>query len=316
MPYVNARGLAMPESAPETGRIAGTAAGNETLQAGAGNVSVAGEGGGDLLIGSSGDNRFWITHLSDRISEQPGGGIDTLTAWSGTTLPANLENLIVNGARNYAAGNDLGNLIVVDDTGSHWVYGAGGDDVLVGGAVQKTTFMVRAGEGSDVIYNFNGNSQLQLHGYGLNTAAQLRSAMHQEGADVVFRFGNGESLTLRNFNMGLIEDRQFLLPLDQTKLGALTFHDDFNSLSIYDPSLQTGQWRADFGGNLKDQWAYTLVTNGEVQAYVKLFNNFNDVLGHARQVGGDVVITYDAANVLTLEDVTLSSLRGGDFLFT
>jgi serralysin len=213
MPYFNSRGSAMPESAPESGRVAGTSAGGETIQAPPGNTSVSGEGGGDTLIGSSGDNRFWITHPNDRIVEQPGGGIDTLTAWSPAKLPANIENFYVNGTFNWAIGNELPNLIVVDDA-SHWINGMAGDDVLVGAVTQRTTFQINAGQGSDVIYNFNGNSQLQLLGYGLNTAAQVRAAMRQEGADVVFRFGNGETLTLRNFDAGLIQDRQFLTPLD------------------------------------------------------------------------------------------------------
>ncbi|WP_309090934.1 family 16 glycosylhydrolase [Phenylobacterium sp.] len=268
MPYFNSRGALMPESAPESGRVAGTPAGGETITAPPGNTSVSGEGGGDTLIGSSGDNRFWITHPNDRIIEQPGAGIDTLTAWSPAKLPANVENLIVNGAFNYAVGNELGNLIVVDDA-SHWVYGAGGDDVLVGAATQRTTFMVRAGEGSDVIYNWNGNSQLHLQGYGLNTAAQIRGAMSQQGNDVVLNLGNGETLTFRDETLASFQDRQFLTPLDTSKLGALTFSDEFNDLSLYDPSTGTGRWRADFGGNLKDQWAYTLVSNGEQQAYVK-----------------------------------------------
>jgi hypothetical protein len=268
MPYYNSRGVLMPESAPESGRVAGTSAGGETITAPPGNTSVSGEGGGDTLIGSSGDNRFWITHPNDRILENPGGGIDTVTAWSPAKLPANAENLIVNGAFNYAVGNELGNLIVVDDA-SHWIYGAGGDDVMVGAASQRTTFMVRAGEGSDVIYNWNGNSQLHLQGYGLTTAAQIRGAMTQQGNDVVLNLGNGETLTFRDETLGSFQDRQFLTPLDTSKLGGLTFSDEFNDLSLYDPSTGTGRWRADFGGNLKDQWAYTLVSNGEQQAYVK-----------------------------------------------
>src|SRR5215207_6222221 len=122
MAYFNSRDVPVPGTAPQSGRVAGTAAGGETIQAPAGNTSVSGEGGGDVLIGSSGDNRFWITHPNDRIVENPGGGIDTLTAYSPAKLPANIENLYVNGAYNYAVGNELGNLIVVDDA-SHWVYG-------------------------------------------------------------------------------------------------------------------------------------------------------------------------------------------------
>lgn len=268
MPYFNSRGVAMPESAPESGRVQGTSAGGETITAPPGNTSVAGEGGGDTLIGSAGDNRFWITHPKDVIIEQPGGGIDTLTAYTATRLPANVENLYVNGAFNWAVGNALGNLIVVDDE-THWIYGAGGDDVLVGSATGKTTFLIRAGEGSDVIYNWNGNSQLQLLNYGFATAAQVRSAMTQQGSDVLLRLSATETLTIRDETLATIADRQFLLPLDRSLLGDFTFRDEFDTLDIFNPMTGAGKWRTDFGGNLKDQWAYTLVTNGEQQVYVQ-----------------------------------------------
>ncbi|HVI33970.1 Calx-beta domain-containing protein [Phenylobacterium sp.] len=266
MTYYNSRGVAMPESAAEEARVAGTAAGNETINAPAGNSSLSGEGGGDLLIGNNRDNRHWITDPKDRVVEQAGGGVDTQIGWTSIQLAANVENLQVNGAFNYAVGNGLGNLIIVDNE-THWIYGAGGDDVLVGGATSKTTFVVRAGEGSDVIYNWNGNSQLQLWGYGLNTADQIRQAMTQQGADVVLRLSASETLTFRDETLAGFQDRQFLLPLDTSKLGALTFSDEFNTLQIYDHSLQTGIWRADFGNNLKDEWAYTLTSNGERQVY-------------------------------------------------
>ena len=61
MTYYNSRGVAMPETEPEQGRIAGTSAGNETMYApDAPGSSVSGEGGGDLLIGNSYGNRYWI----------------------------------------------------------------------------------------------------------------------------------------------------------------------------------------------------------------------------------------------------------------
>jgi beta-glucanase (GH16 family) len=93
--------------------------------------------------------------------------------------------------------------------------------------------------------------------------------MTQVGADVVLRLNASETLTFRDETLESFADRQFLLPLDTSKLGALTFSDEFNSLQVYNPSLQTGIWRADFGGNLKDQWAYTLVSNGETQVYAQ-----------------------------------------------
>jgi VCBS repeat-containing protein len=46
-----------------------------------------------------------------------------------------------------------------------------------------------------------------------------------------------------------------------------------------------------------------------------LFANFNDLLSHAHQVGADVVITYDAADTVTLTAVQLTSRHASDFAF-
>lgn len=267
MPYFNSRGIAMRESAAEQGRVAGTAVGNETINAVDGPSSLSGEGGGDLLVGNNFDNRHWITNPHDRVVEQASGGIDTEIGWTSIKLAANVENLTVNGAFNYAVGNNLDNLITVDNE-THWIYGAGGDDVLVGGTTGKATYIIRSGEGSDVIYNWNGNSQVQLLNYSLSTPAQVRSAMTQVGADVVLTLSTTESLTFRGTTLDSFAERQFLLPLDRSKLGAETFSDEFNTLQLQDPSLQTGVWASNFGGNQKDPWAFTLPSNGERQVYV------------------------------------------------
>jgi beta-glucanase (GH16 family) len=266
MAYYNYRGVLVAESGPESGNIKGTSAGGETIQAPAGNTAISGEGGGDTLIGSSGDNRFFITDRADIIREAEGGGTDTVVAYVSWALAPNVENLVVHGDFNYAVGNSLSNLIVVD--GAQWVYGGAGDDVLVGSDGQRTTFVVRAGEGNDVIYNWQGNAQLQLLDYSFTSGAQVRAAMVQTGADVVLKLSATETLTFRDATIDEFTDRQLLLPLDRSQLGQLTFGDEFNTLSLHNPSTGEGTWNTNFGGNLKDAWAYTLVSNGERQAYV------------------------------------------------
>jgi hypothetical protein len=46
-----------------------------------------------------------------------------------------------------------------------------------------------------------------------------------------------------------------------------------------------------------------------------LASGFADLKAHARQVGYDVVVTFDATHTLTLKSVALSSLGSGDFVF-
>jgi Ca2+-binding RTX toxin-like protein len=45
------------------------------------------------------------------------------------------------------------------------------------------------------------------------------------------------------------------------------------------------------------------------------FQNFHDVRAAAQQVGNDTVITLDAQNSITLQDVSVQSLNPGDFTF-
>lgn len=46
-----------------------------------------------------------------------------------------------------------------------------------------------------------------------------------------------------------------------------------------------------------------------------LFTDLADVQAHSQQVGGDVLITYDVDNIITLKGVTLSTLTQADFVF-
>ena len=45
------------------------------------------------------------------------------------------------------------------------------------------------------------------------------------------------------------------------------------------------------------------------------FANFAAVQEHMQQIGVSTVIALDAANVITLQDVTASTLQASDFLF-
>jgi Ca2+-binding RTX toxin-like protein len=46
-----------------------------------------------------------------------------------------------------------------------------------------------------------------------------------------------------------------------------------------------------------------------------LFTGYADVMSHAQQLGSDVVIAYDSGSTITLQNVALSSLSSGSFLF-
>jgi Ca2+-binding RTX toxin-like protein len=52
-----------------------------------------------------------------------------------------------------------------------------------------------------------------------------------------------------------------------------------------------------------------------IQFDKEAFSSFAAVMAHAEQVGSDVVITHDAANSVTLKNVSISSLGQSDFHF-
>lgn len=46
-----------------------------------------------------------------------------------------------------------------------------------------------------------------------------------------------------------------------------------------------------------------------------IFGNFASLQQHMQQVGGDVVITYDANNSIVLHDAVMANVHASDFLF-
>ncbi|MGZ5984709.1 MAG: family 16 glycosylhydrolase, partial [Caulobacteraceae bacterium] len=190
------------------------------------------------MIGGLGDNQYYIQGWGDVIVQGP-TGINTVTTWMDYTLPDNIQNLYVTGDGLYAAGNSLDNLIMVGDTNAMQLYGAAGNNVLVGGA-GTNTFVIDNSVGTDAIYNWHSGDKIRLTaGSPLQTFAQVQAAMTQQGSDVVIDNGTHD-VVIRNTTVAQFTAADFALSLDASKLGALTFDDEFNSLSLYNGT--SGTW--------------------------------------------------------------------------
>jgi serralysin len=291
--YFNYLGQPMAESASGPG-VFGTSAGGETLTAPAGPSVVDGNGGGDLLIGSNGDNTFIVKDPHDIVRVAAGSsGVKSITAFASYTLPDNVQNLTSSGALNYAVGNALDNLIKVGNDGET-LYGGGGNDVLVGGFANDT-FIVRAGEGNDVIYGFHAGDTIRLMSPSLSNFQAVQAAMTQVGGDVSIKISGSEQLIVRGVTTGQLTAQSFLLTLDRSQLGAVTLSDDFNSFTPYNFQTHTGLWRTDFGLGRDNVNTYRLTQNGEQQDYVT--SDFQGTSGHAlgynpfSDTGGILTIT-------------------------
>src|SRR5690606_15676217 len=95
------------------------------------------------------------------------------------------------------------------------LYGRAGDDVLSGGA-DSDMFVLRSGEGSDAITDFQagvGGDVLRLQNYGFSDFQAFRAASLQSGTDVLVTLADGETLTLGNVDRDALRPEN--LELDQ-----------------------------------------------------------------------------------------------------
>ena len=153
-------------------------AGNDTLQILAGdNNELHGNEGDDILTGGRGADTLYGNEGNDEL--HGGAGNDTL--YGGT------ENDILYGdAGNDALYGGAGNDTLYGGAGNNTLNGGAGDDILYGGKYPDT-FIFAAGEGNDIIKDFNNNNQpdtLQITN-GFITKAEV------EGDNVVFTVGSG-----------------------------------------------------------------------------------------------------------------------------
>jgi len=243
----------------------GTSAGGETLVGGAGADALWGQGAGDLLIGGGGGDSFYQGGGA-KIQEIAGGAANQIVGWASTKLTAyaNIQNLQVGGDHTYAAGDGQNNIIMATGTNQQ-LYGGAGQDVLVGDG-KSDTFIIVKGEGADAIYGFNAASDVVRLTSGYTSFAQVQSHMSQVGADVKIDMGGADAVVLRNISVSQLGAANFQLQLDTAKLGAATFADEFNSLSLWKSGSGTWAttfWYQDAAGN-----GGTLASNNEQQWYV------------------------------------------------
>lgn len=257
MAYKNYSGVLLQDSAPANNWISGTSA-SEQLGGTSMNDSYNTGGGLDTISGGAGDDYYWLAGAGQKVIENPGQGVDTVNLWSSYTLPANVENLVIQNTNTYGAGNDANNIIQGGD-GPQYLYGGRGEDVLIGGG-GGDTFVIKKGDGNKVIQDFQpGSDKIRLIA-GPTDFATVKANMVQLGADVIVNDG-GTMVALRNMTVGQLSASDFQLSLNYASLGSLKFDDEFNSLSLG----SSGTWSTSFGSGLA---GHTLMRNNEAEVYV------------------------------------------------
>jgi len=110
--------------------------GNNIITGNAGNNVLDGGNGVDILAGGAGDDTYVVNTTTDIITEQSGGGTDTVLSSVTFSLSttANVENLTLTGSTAIDGTGNLVNNIITGNAGNNVLDGGDGVDTLAGGA--------------------------------------------------------------------------------------------------------------------------------------------------------------------------------------
>jgi uncharacterized delta-60 repeat protein len=137
-------------------------ASNDRLLGSGGDDSINGGAGDDTMIGGPGNDTYIVNSVRDRVIEALNAGTDRIFSTATYTLPANVENLTLQGTQAInGTGNGLVNRII-GNSAANRINGGGGNDILNGGGgndvflVNPGNDRLTGGTGADrFIYNTN-----------------------------------------------------------------------------------------------------------------------------------------------------------------
>lgn len=121
-----------------------------------GKDSMLDKGGPAAFAGLGGDDRYGVSSIATSVVEAKESGVDTVKASIDFALPANVENLFLNGNAVSARGNELDNLIRGNHL-SNFLNGFDGNDSINGGAGADT---IVGGSGDDRLNGEDGDDLL------------------------------------------------------------------------------------------------------------------------------------------------------------
>ncbi len=272
--YLNFDNQTMAQSAAPRAWLSTTAIGQVLTAPSTGPAQLSDQMGGGTLVGGSGDDSFYIVNSSEQVNVAAGGGVDTVYAWASFVAPVNVNNLLIEKAGLTGTANAAGDLLIAMAQTDTLVSGAG-SDVMVDNGAGSDFFSFGANTGNDVIYGFKTSGTahdfIQLTNSTYSSFADVQAHLSQVGADTLLTLSPTSAVLLRNTQVASLTASDFALNINLNH-ATPTFDDEFNSLSLYNPSTGSGVWKTNFmSGNQSGANDYTsrnLPTGGELQIYV------------------------------------------------
>jgi endoglucanase len=162
---------------------------NNSLHGDAGNDMLTVSGGANQLYGGSGNDSYSIDNGGDVVIENASEGSDTVYATVHFRLPANVENLVLQGGADLQGyGNSLSNAIY-GNSGSNLLDGDAGADGMFGGAGNDVYYVDNAGDA--VVENPGGGNDAVFSTAHFRLGANVETLVLQGSADLQ---GYGNSL--------------------------------------------------------------------------------------------------------------------------
>ena len=232
--------------------------------------------GGDVLVGGPVSTNFIVDDPATTVIQGLHIGVSTVSAWISFTLPTGVDNLYEDGNNMTAVGAaGSENLLVAVGGRDILIGGSGGNDVLVDAGAGTDQFVLQPGGGHEVIYGFQATGLAQdfvnLSAYGYTSFNQVAPLLSQDGADTLLTLSATDSVLIRNTQVSSLTASDFMLALNTSGM-TMTFDDEFNNLSLWNPSTGEGTWKTSFGQVVTSgagSWASrTIASNNEQEIYV------------------------------------------------
>jgi Ca2+-binding RTX toxin-like protein len=195
-------------------------------------------GGIDLMVGGFGDDTYFADNSSDSCFEVAGQGNDAVFASAHYGLAADVETLVLQGSADLQGyGSNQANSIY-GNAGNNLLNGAGGADIMLGGAGNDTYFVDNAGDG--VVENPGEGSDAVFSTVGYGLTANVETLVLQGSGNI-----NGTGNTLANAIFG----NSGVNTLDGGGGGDTLSGSTGNDVFVFRPGQANGDMVVDFAGN-------------------------------------------------------------------